>query len=1180
MKHLHHLRTTLTLMLLFPFVIMTSGKSTITVTQAGTLPTLLNQDEQEATIIGPINGTDIKYLRTLVNEKRLTSIDLSEARIISGGDAYLDDYYTEDDVIGKHIFYGSSNLKSIILPKNTTIISTNAFSHTGLTKIDIPDRVYKLEMDAFAYCKNLSTVIIGRNVTVLHQGVFYSSNVKNAYVKPEDAPATPSYLFSSKPTIQVYSDAIEDYQKAKWNVYGTLKDGLENMFPKEADNTNIINELATKYFEDAACTVLKPAYQSITDATLKGLMNTDKAPSYFIDIAIKIKNNDWKTYEKDFRIHNYNAYSDANYWNDKFLASGGSYMGNPTGIYTAKNEDFYVFVDQDIPEDASLYIAGCVDNELVMNAKSGKKLKKGFNVVCGIKNALYYIIYTADTKSGTKKLNEWQGIKIHIEGGVINGYYDVTQHNPSDYKAILKNATHERFTVKGAYSLFNFKTSSYKSIWPTAIDKCIAWFDSITVWQKELMGFCESVASGSRNVAPYNLSGGEAYFPSYYNNPNFAVEGEAEDAGWANSTTYRTMYNTMACVKASFNLYDIANHDDWCAGHECGHNNQHTINLEGCGEVSNNLFANVGRLLTGHTTPTGHSIAKEMTDFAYHTPFYARNGDSRLRMYYQLYLYYHQARKNTSFYPTLFKALREDRLVLGQGADKSTLKFVRKVCEVAQEDLTDFFEAWGFFEPCDIVVDDYGNQHIIVKTSDIAKTKAEIAKYPKKNKAILFIEDRAEYMLTNNFFTTAGKKRRGSDQVGQYGDLGQFTDYLSNEVKPSSYTYIQTDSLYAMKGEGGIGFIVLNNDDKFIYGSNALNFCIPTCVGNDFKIYSMDADGTLHETTKSGEGKVTVDVKTAGTLSTLLPNTAIHATITGPLNGTDIKYIRQLIQDNDLVSLDLSSANIVSGGMAYSGSLKTENNVIGEKMFQDCPKLISITLPISITKIKSGAFSSSKIQHIVIPDNVTSLGFDAFAYCKNLAQVYVGKGVKNIEQGVFYSSNVKDAYFYTTSVPKISIYFFSSNPNIHVYEDMVENYKEAGWEDYGTIVGDLQRVFPPTEIALSEEEITIKKNETHTFNTILTPVGATCELIWESTDPSIAKVIDGKVTGVAKGDVLIFLSVKDNPSLMAMCFVSVTDQPEGINNTNFNPILGKVYGIDGIQSEGIINIKNRKKYIK
>ena len=80
-----------------------------------------------------------------------------------------------------------------------------------------------------------------------------------------------------------------------------------------------------------------------------------------------------------------------------------------------------------------------------------------------------------------KTLDQWPEIKIHVEGGVVNGYYDVTRRSDADYKAILKAATHNRFTVKGGQSLFNFKTASYRSVFPSTIDKSILWFDSVAV---------------------------------------------------------------------------------------------------------------------------------------------------------------------------------------------------------------------------------------------------------------------------------------------------------------------------------------------------------------------------------------------------------------------------------------------------------------------------------------------------------------------------------------------------------------------------------------------------------------------------------------------------------------------------------------------------------------------------
>ncbi|MBO4590573.1 MAG: leucine-rich repeat protein [Bacteroidaceae bacterium] len=1032
------------------------AQSEVHVEKAGTLSTLLTTNGSSLKVTGSINGTDVKYLRQLINSKGLTSLDLSEVKIVSGGDAYFDDLTTEKDVMGESMFESCSKLQSILLPTTVNVIGSKAFTGTGLKEVEIPNSVSTLGFDAFAYCNSLAKVVIGNKVKNLNQGVFYSSPVKNVYMKPLTPPNTPPYLFSSSPKIYVYTDVLSDYKQANWGQYGTVVGKLEDYYELEKDSVTIARELSATFFDDAACTELKAAYKAMGDDELKAAFAQGGMPSFMTDIALKVKNEQWAAYEKDFRIHSYGAYSDASYWNTRLKSSGGSYMGNPTGIFAKEFEPLYVFVNDDVPSDATLYIAGCTDNNLITNAKTGQKLVKGLNVIEGQKDALYYILYTADTQPLTKILSDWPAMKIHIEGGTVNGYYDVSRHSDTDYKAILRAAKHERFTVRGEHTLFNFKTSTYKSVWPQTIDKSISWFDSLAVWQRELMGYATSVAQGRRAMPPYNLTGGEALFPEYYNNPNFAIEGEEADAGWANSTPYRTSYNSVACIRSSFDVtnYDV---DDWCAGHECGHNNQGAINLEGGTEVSNNLFANVVRFLDGLVTSTGSPISDTMDEYVRHLPYPIRTVDTMLRMYYQLYLYYHQAQHNTSFYPELFKALREDPLTLWRSnTNNSSLKFVRKVCEVAQEDLTEYFTVWGFFEPCrNLHVEDYGSHTMSILQNDINRTLDEISQYPVKNTQILLIEDRADYVPTTDFLTTAGNHRRGSEVVGQYATLGQYTDFMEGAGKPSSYTYRQADSLFAMEGTGGVGFMVRDSNDKLLYAANTHNFCIPTAVGTDFTIYSVDADGTQHETLKQGSGIETVNLETAGTLADSLSQTVIKAIIGGVVNGTDFKYMRQLVTEGNLASIDLSSARVISGGSAYYQNYHSALNTLGNHLFSGCSQLISIRLPERATKINDNAFSRSGLREIVIPDNVNSVGGDAFAYCKQLRSVVVGSKVKNMSQGVFYSSGVKDAYVKPLTPPSVSLYLFSSNPVIHVYAKALDAYKKSKWAEFGTIVGDL-----------------------------------------------------------------------------------------------------------------------------
>jgi hypothetical protein len=258
-----------------------------------------------------------------------------------------------------------------------------------------------------------------------------------------------------------------------------------------------------------------------------------------------------------------------------------------------------------------------------------------------------------------------------------------------------------------------------------------------------------------------------------------------------------------------------------------------------------------------------------------------------------------------------------------------------------------------------------------------------------------------------------------------------------------------------MEGSGGVGFIMLDCENKMVYAANAYHFCIPSCVDPDFTIYSMDAGGTLHEVEKAGEGAEYVYLEKAGTLDDSLSQRVIKATIGGSINGSDFKYMRKLINESNLASIDISDATVKSGGMAYYESYRTANNVIGDHLFYQSKQLIAIQLPKSITRIQNCAFSNTGLKDITIPDGVTAVGEDAFAYCKRLARVVIGEKVKTLAKGAFYNSEVKDVYVKPTTPPAISSYLFSSKPRIHVYKSALSAYKASDWAEYGTIIGDL-----------------------------------------------------------------------------------------------------------------------------
>ena len=318
-------------------------------------------------------------------ENRITSLDLAGVRIVAGGSAYYEDLTTKDDVVPERWMQNCPALTRIVLPESVKEVGAWAFSSCSLKgKLVIPDGVSKLGDDAFSYNGKLDTVVLGSHTATLSKGAFYSTGVKHVYARRRVPPSISSYLLSSNPTIHVYTAVLDDYKESGWKEYGSIVGGLEEVYPLDDDPTEAVNGLREQFFEDAACTTLKAEYLAMSDGELTEALTAAGMPAFMADIALKVKNDSWAAYEKDCRIHGYCAYSDAKYWNSKLHIRSASFMGNPTGVYAKQSGDpIYVFVDDDVPEGATLYIAGMAVDKMVNSAKAGQRLRKGLNVVDG-----------------------------------------------------------------------------------------------------------------------------------------------------------------------------------------------------------------------------------------------------------------------------------------------------------------------------------------------------------------------------------------------------------------------------------------------------------------------------------------------------------------------------------------------------------------------------------------------------------------------------------------------------------------------------------------------------------------------------------------------------------------------------------------------------------------------------
>ena len=143
---------------------------TIKLDEAGTLPNKIASSKKylitNLKIVGEINGTDWDMIREMAGRNRrgdftkgnLSVLDLSEAKIVEGGYDYYCSYYgspkfTSNDVIGDCAFYGCSGLTSINLPASITKIEYGAFEGcSGLTSINLPASITEIGSEAFSIC--------------------------------------------------------------------------------------------------------------------------------------------------------------------------------------------------------------------------------------------------------------------------------------------------------------------------------------------------------------------------------------------------------------------------------------------------------------------------------------------------------------------------------------------------------------------------------------------------------------------------------------------------------------------------------------------------------------------------------------------------------------------------------------------------------------------------------------------------------------------------------------------------------------------------------------------------------------------------------------------------------------------------------------------------------------------
>ena len=208
--------------------------------------------------------------------------------------------------------------------------------------------------------------------------------------------------------------------------------------------------------------------------------------------------------------------------------------------------------------------------------------------------------------------------------------------------------------------------------------------------------------------------------------------------------------------------------------------------------------------------------------------------------------------------------------------------------------------------------------------------------------------------------------------------------------------------------------------------------------------------------------QVTIKLDEAGTLPNKIAvsrkNLITNLKIVGKINGTDLKFIREMAgcdfnrekTDGKLSILDLSEAKIVAGGSPYTwdeygDDEYTSNDKLGNYAFEGCSELTSLTIPSSVTSIGWGAFEGcSGLTSLTIPSSVTEIGYHAFYGCSGLTSLTIPSGVTSIGNYAFYGCSGLTSLIIPSGVTSIGKWAFrgcSGLTSIYVYP---ENLPELG----------------------------------------------------------------------------------------------------------------------------------------
>ncbi len=633
----------------------------------------------------------------------------------------------------------------------------------------------------------------------------------SVYIATEESPnytlvGDYDFKMQNSPSKISFSETKQKVTKVKFEV----RSGLNNFVScdeMEFYKSNVESELNTsllKVFTDITCSEIK------SDATMDDI---EKLPDYFKVLANTLNGDGYSERDANFRIREYKPYSNVEEWADKLMTNRYSPLDNCTGITVEADDVILVLVGE--THGANISLQCITETEVVGDVYM---LNEGINKLSIKRAGQLFVIYT-DVPSS-------QPIKIHFPAynGKVNGFFDINEHiTDQKYKELLAASHYKYFFVRGNLVTFYFHRQAMLDVVPDQIISAVELWDDLVGWQQELMGI-------------------EDVRPSQVNNSLLAISVE-EGYMWASQYRMGFIHTYLENILLRDKVMAAAD-NAWGPAHEMGHMHQQAINWPSAWESSNNLFSNYTIYKLGKYLSRGSELeylarARYVNNNSWAKMENDSGGEDtelHMRMNWQLWNYFHRLGYKSNFFQELFKEMRlEGNRIDINKPGEAQMKFLKAVCKVANMDMTEFFDAWGFLIPVDATVEQYGTYHYVVTEQMITEAHNEMSAYAHKAPPIHYLEDRKQ---TDTYI--------GNYNVGDVGHYSQFADSGVAITKMPTYTMVDR-TIKITDGEEAVAFEIVKNGEV-IYFFNHFEMKIPDGISLDgIELKAVSAKGNRVE---------------------------------------------------------------------------------------------------------------------------------------------------------------------------------------------------------------------------------------------------------------------------------------------------------------------------------------------